>query len=100
MVTIQLELPEHVAARFQHQKHNLAQILERALDELEREATPLLAKTTSEDERLETALRLAGAVGPTAEQIQHYVESAQFQRWQPLKIPGQPMSETIIQDRR
>lgn len=101
-LTIRLpgELHRRLEIRAEEKGRPLDQVLleelEKVLEtELETEAEPTIKR-----ERVLEALHSTGLIQPiSAELVQRYVSDPEHPRQKPLKIPGQPLSEVIIEQR-
>lgn len=89
MSSITIEVPRELAIRLQPYREKLPQILELGLTRLESESRP----SANLRERTLRALMSTGLV--------HMPRPAQSprRRQKPLKIPGKPLSELIIEQR-
>lgn len=104
MTMIQIDVPAALAERLQRYKDDLPRLLESALDAAEHAADEQQAlddlHEQSDEERIMAVLHEVGAVGPTAEEQAHYLAERELMDWQPLTIPGPPVSDDIIRERR
>lgn len=97
-LTIRLpgELHRRLEIRAEEKGRPLDQVLLEELEKvLETEAEPTIKR-----ERVLEALHSTGLIQPiSAELVQRYVSDPEHPRQKPLKIPGQPLSEVIIEQR-
>jgi len=94
MSSITIQVPQELAVRLQPYREKLPQILELGLTQLESEPQP----TTDLRERTLRALASTGLIQPL--NLTHYIQRQPHRpRRTPLKIPGKPLSEIIIEQR-
>lgn len=97
-LTIRLpgELHRRLETRAREKDQPLDQVL---LEELEK-GLQIEAEPAIEQERVLEALHSTGLIQPiSTELVQRYVSDPDSPRHKPLKIPGQPLSEVIIEQR-
>jgi len=97
-LTIRLpgELHRRLETRAEEKGRPLDQVLLEELEKvLEAEAEPTIKR-----ERVLEALHSTGLIQPISTELVHkYVSDPDSPRQRPLKIPGQPLSEVIIEQR-
>jgi predicted DNA-binding protein len=97
-LTIRLpgELHRRLEARAQEKGQPLDQVL---LEELEK-GLEIGVEPAIEQERVLEALHSTGLIQPISpELVQRYMPDPNLPRQKPLKIPGKPLSEVIIEQR-
>lgn len=94
METIVLQIPDDLAERIKPHRHELARILRLGLSQL---AT---SEIVSRRDRTIRALQATGLIQPIAPSlVSRYAVDPHRGRRPPLRLPGKPLSEIIIEQR-
>ncbi len=94
METILLQIPNDLAERIMPHRHELARILQLGLSQL------TTSEIESPRERTMRALRATGLIQPIAPNlVSRYAVEPHRRRRPPLRLPGKPLSEIIIEQR-
>ena len=94
METILLQIPDDLAEQIKPHRHELARILQLGLSQL---AT---SEIESPRDRTLRALQATGLIQPIAPSLlSRYAVDSPRSRRPPLRLPGKPLSEIIIEQR-
>ena len=94
METIVLQIPNDLAEQIKPHRHELDRILRLGLSQL------VAGETESSRNRALRALRATGLIQPIAPRLaSHYAAAGRRVRRPPLRLPGKPLSEIIVEQR-